>query len=160
MPRNGAYRGLHSNPLYEPAERPLHTVTARNTDGYLVSPYLFPFIDDYEGPAASLAEPLGTVTSRDRFALCVPALYPWGLDVRYRMLQPRELKRAQGFPDDYEIRGNKTETTKQIGNAVPVTLAQRLVESLLSNSEPALTDYIDHEPATVETGRSSVASDD
>jgi DNA (cytosine-5)-methyltransferase 1 len=76
------------------------------------------------------------------------------------MLQPRELKRAQGFPDDYEIRGNKTETTKQIGNAVPVTLAQRLVESLLSSSEPALTDYIDHEPATVEAGQSSVASGD
>ena len=162
MPRNGAHRGLHSNPLYQPTERPLHTVTARNTDGYLVSPSVRPFIDDYEGPPASLSEPLGTVTSRDRFALCLPELYPWGLDIRYRMLQPRELKRAQGFPDDYEIRGNKTETTRQIGNAVPVTLAKRLVESLLSSSEPALTDYVETEPATVGLSAicSSAADDD
>ncbi|MBX0288457.1 DNA cytosine methyltransferase [Halomicroarcula sp. F28] len=78
------------------------------------------------------------------------------------MLQPRELKRAQGFPDDYEIRGNKTETTRQIGNAVPVTLAQRLVESLLSSSVPALTDYVDQELATTQSvpARSSTAGDD
>lgn len=194
MPRNGVRRGLHSNPLYPPEERPLHTVTARNTDGYVVGPSLVryshggaslsvddpmptiatekggvfalstpslwpllspslaqtlsdvePFIDDYEGPAASLEEPLGTVTSKDRFALCVPELWPWGLDVRFRMLQPRELKRAQGFPDDYEIRGTKTDTTRQIGNAVPVNLAQTLVESLLSETMPALKDYIDNE---------------
>jgi hypothetical protein len=65
--------------------------------------------------------------------------------------------------DDYEIRGNKTETTGEIGNAVPVTLAQRLVESLLSDSEPALNDYIDHEPVIVRHSRdirSPAASDD
>jgi DNA (cytosine-5)-methyltransferase 1 len=74
-----------------------------------------PFIDDYEGPAASVDEPLGTVTSRDRFALVVPELWPWGLDVRYRMLQPHELKQAQGFPEDYDIAGTKEETKAQIG---------------------------------------------
>jgi len=236
MPRNGPHRGLHSNPLYEPHEKPLHTVTAKNTDGYLVtpalvryshggatlrvdasmptiaterggvfalsSPYLCPlyngrvgqrprtrridrplmtvpaskspaglarplvraFLDDYEGPADDVDDPLGTITSRDRFALVVPELYPWGFDVRYRMLQPRELKRAQGFPEDYKIHGNKTETTKQIGNAVPVNIAQSLVESLLAETNPALTDFLDDDPATVEhSGRStagSVAGDD
>jgi DNA (cytosine-5)-methyltransferase 1 len=112
-----------------------------------------PFINDYEGPAASLEEPLGTVTSKDRFALCVPELWPWGLDVRFRMLQPHELKRAQGFPDDYEIPGTKTDTTRQIGNAVPVNLAQTLVESLLSETMPALKDYIDNEsPRNTDAG--------
>jgi DNA (cytosine-5)-methyltransferase 1 len=110
-----------------------------------------PFVDDYEGPAASLEEPLGTVTSKDRFALCTPELHPWGLDVRFRMLQPRELKRAQGFPDNYEIRGTKTDTTRQIGNAVPVNLAQTLIESLLGQTLPALTDYIENNPDPVET---------
>ena len=76
------------------------------------------------------------------------------------MLQPREIQRPKGFPDEYETRETKTETTEQIGNAVPVTWAQRLVESLLLSSEPVLTDYIYPEPVTVETGRSSVASDD
>jgi DNA (cytosine-5)-methyltransferase 1 len=67
------------------------------------------------------------------------------------MLQPRELKRAQGFPDDYEIRGTKTDTTRQIGNAVPVNLAQTLIESLLGQTLPALTDYIENNPDPVET---------
>jgi DNA (cytosine-5)-methyltransferase 1 len=66
------------------------------------------------------------------------------------MLQPRELKRAQGFPDNYEIRGTKTDTTRQIGNAVPVNLAQTLVESLLRETLPALTDYIKNNSDPVE----------
>jgi DNA (cytosine-5)-methyltransferase 1 len=42
------------------------------------------------------------------------------------MLKNHELKRAQGFPDDYVITGNTTEQTKQIGNAVPVHTAKAL----------------------------------
>jgi site-specific DNA-cytosine methylase len=48
------------------------------------------------------------------------------LDVRFRMLQPRELARAQGFPDDYVFEGNKSETTAMIGNAVPEKVAYAL----------------------------------
>jgi len=91
------------------------------------------------------------VTSKDRFALCTPELHPWGLDIRFRMLQPRELKRAQGFPDDYEIRGTKTDTTRQIGNAVPVNLAQNLVESLLGETLQALTDYSQNDSVPTDT---------
>ena len=52
------------------------------------------------------------------------------LDIRFRMLEPKELARAMGFSDAetaYEFAGNKTEITKQIGNAVPVNLAAALV---------------------------------
>jgi DNA (cytosine-5)-methyltransferase 1 len=42
------------------------------------------------------------------------------------MLKNHELKRAQGFPEDYKILGNTTEQTKQIGNAVPVNTAKAL----------------------------------
>jgi DNA (cytosine-5)-methyltransferase 1 len=42
------------------------------------------------------------------------------------MLKNNELKKAQGFPDDYVITGNTTEQTKQIGNAVPVNTARAL----------------------------------
>jgi len=78
------------------------------------------------------------------------------------MLKPRELARAQGFPDEYEFSGTKTDTTEQIGNAVPVNLAQSLVESLLESELPALTDYLDEEPAptTEPVGRQGVADDD
>ncbi|WP_435181443.1 DNA cytosine methyltransferase [Halorussus sp. AFM4] len=122
MPRNGAMGGLHSNSLYRPEDRPLHTVTARNTDGYLVTPYLCPmyngregqrprtrrvdrplmtipaskspagvatpFLVDYHGNSdvSPCDIPLGAVEARDRYALCVPEEFPWGIDVRYRML--------------------------------------------------------------------------
>ncbi|WP_339106310.1 DNA cytosine methyltransferase [Haloterrigena salinisoli] len=67
------------------------------------------------------------MTTKDRHALCIPDFYPWGLDLRYRMLQPRELAAAQGIPEGYDFTGNKTQTTKQIRNAVPVNLGKSLV---------------------------------
>lgn len=57
------------------------------------------------------------------------------------MLQPRELKQAQGFPEDYELVGSKRETTKQIGNAVPVNLAKALCTQLLTGDEPSLQTF-------------------
>jgi hypothetical protein len=52
------------------------------------------------------------------------------------MLQPRELAAAQGFPEDYDFAGNKTETTEQIGNAVPVNLFKTLVTKVFTGDEP------------------------
>jgi DNA (cytosine-5)-methyltransferase 1 len=56
------------------------------------------------------------------------------LDIRFRMLQPRELAQAQGFPADYQFTGTKTEQIKQIGNAVPCGLARALVSAVLNQS--------------------------
>lgn len=55
-------------------------------------------------------------------------------DILFRMLHWRELARAMSFSDadqDYEFAGNKTEITKQIGNAVPVRTARALVRAAL-----------------------------
>ncbi|RDZ65990.1 DNA cytosine methyltransferase [Haloferax sp. Atlit-12N] len=136
LPRNMVHGGLHSNGTYTPEERPLHTVTANNHDGHVVTPYLIEYYGN--GRAQSLDDPLPTVTTKGRFALVVPELYPLGLDIRFRMLQPRELAAAMGFPEEYELVGNKTETTKQIGNAVPVNLAKNLVNQLLTGDAPSL----------------------
>ena len=57
------------------------------------------------------------------------------LDIRFRMLNNDELARASGFVDGekpYEFVGNKTQITRQIGNAVPINLAAALVEAALS----------------------------
>lgn len=215
-PRNGARGDLHSNALYEPEKRPLHTVTAKNHDGHLVTSSLIhyshggsvrdtrtnllptvatekggafamansyltplysafdgqrprtrslarplmtvtankgapaclaspqPFLVEYYGnsDARSTARPLGTVTTKDRFALCVPEAFPWGLDVKYRMLEPRELKQAQGFPERYEIAGSTKKTvTAQIGNAVPVNLAKALTKHLLASRGADLSTF-------------------
>lgn len=120
-------------------DRPLSTVTASKgaPAGLAV-----PFIDDFQGPPKALDRPLNTQHGNDRFALCLPEVWPWGLDVRYRMLQPDELKLAQGFPADYEITGSSKKTkTAQIGNAVPVNLARALVCQLLADETPSLSTF-------------------
>lgn len=101
-----------------------------------------PFIEDCQSRAGqSLDNPLKTVPASDRFALCVPELWPWGLDIRYRLLQPRELKQAQGFPADYPVSGTKTSQKTQIGNAVPVRLAKTLCTHVLTTHSPSLASY-------------------
>jgi DNA (cytosine-5)-methyltransferase 1 len=73
-----------------------------------------------------------TVTaSRGAGALVIPGMSGVQLDIRFRMLKPHELKRAQGFCADYEIKGNMAEQTKQIGNAVPVGTAKALAKTSL-----------------------------
>ena len=195
LPRNGYHRGLHSNPSYDPSEKPLHTVTAKNHDGHVVDPYLVPFygeradqpprthdVDEplptvtatgsqpavtrpylvqYHGKssARNIDKPLPTVTTRDSLALCLPEHYPWGFDVKFRMLQPRELAAAMGFPAEYEFAGNKTETVEQIGNAVPVNLSKSLCETMLLGDAPTLRSFGDTEELAVTDGGSDSANE-
>lgn len=56
-------------------------------------------------------------------------------EVRYFTL--REAARLQTFPDDYYFPGSWTESMRQLGNAVPVLLAQRVAEGVYSMLESA-----------------------
>lgn len=47
-----------------------------------------------------------------------------------RYLTVRESARLQTFPDDFRFHGSWTETMRQLGNAVPVTLARVMAESV------------------------------
>jgi len=64
-----------------------------------------------------------------------------GHDILFRMLEDYELGAAMGFDPElvkYEFTGNKTEKVKQIGNAVPVELADACVTALFADeAEPA-----------------------
>lgn len=51
------------------------------------------------------------------------------MDIKMRMLKVDELLKIQGFPDDYQLIGTKTDQKKFIGNAVVPLVAQRLVEA-------------------------------
>lgn len=88
-----------------------------------------------EQDGVSLAEPLHTVTTRDRFGVVTVNLSGESYvlcDIGMRMLTPRELARAQGFPDSYvldEADGRpvtKTGQIHKIGNAVCCQVAQAL----------------------------------
>lgn len=144
LPRNQVHGDLHSNATYDPENRPFHTVTAKNHDGHLVTPYLVEYYGN--GGAKAIDEPLPTVTTKDRFGLVVPELFPWGLDVLFRMLRPDELAAAQGFPEDYEFAGGtKSSVTEQIGNAVPVNLATELCRQLLLDGGPTIESFTEAE---------------
>lgn len=112
-------------------ERPLGTVTTTSRGVALIEPFVEPLLMSYygNGDTTPVSQPVPTVTTKDRFALIVPDKHR--IDIRFRMLQPRELARAQGFPDDYVFTGNREDTVKQIGNAVCVGVAKALCLELL-----------------------------
>ncbi len=89
----------------------------------------------------SLNDPLHTITSKPRFGLVTINKVQYQIvDIGMRMLTPRELYNAQGFPPDYIIdtdcNGKKYPINKQIarcGNAVPPPFAEALARANLSN---------------------------
>ncbi|MCA2304814.1 DNA cytosine methyltransferase [Mycobacterium intracellulare] len=78
-----------------------------------------------KGRAKTTDEPLHTVATRDSAALVAASEIDIA-DCRFRMLNPREHARAQRFPDDYSVVGNKSEQTMGFGNAVSSNVAQWL----------------------------------
>lgn len=126
-----------------PLDVPMSTVVTKQNVG-LAEPYLVYLRGDSakRSSARSLDDPAPAVTAGGtHLALCEPVqvtiedehfkvqvgdvtLY---FGVNFRMLQPDELQRAQGFPADYKFCGIKSEQVKQIGNAVPCGLARALV---------------------------------
>lgn len=110
-------------------EEPLSTVTTIGAHHGIVEPA---FLAKYygEGVCASVDDPLDTVTAKARFGLCRVGETVY--DVHFRMLRPRELARAQGFPDRYEFPPQSAVATKLIGNAVPTGLAEALCAELIA----------------------------
>lgn len=109
-----------------PIESPLATVTTARHNA-LVIPYYS------TGEPSTTGEPIGTVSTRDRFAMVTPEELAARadadvFDALYRMLKPRESLRAQTFPDDYLVLGGSGEQTMQAGNAVSCNVAQWLGE--------------------------------
>lgn len=110
-----------------PIDAPLPTVTKFNHAGLVYS-----FLVRYFGTAIGqhLTEPMFTITGKDRFGLITVQVdgEPYVIvDIGMRMLTPRELARAQGFPDTYILKGTKTSQVARIGNSVCPPIARAIV---------------------------------
>lgn len=112
-------------------EDPLPTVTASRRGLALVDAHLQKYYGT--GVAKPVSEPVDTVTTKQRFGLVTFERGGLALDIRFRMLKPHELARAQGFGDDYQFTGNVEDQVRQIGNAVPRQLARALCRALLED---------------------------
>ena len=76
--------------------------------------------------------PLHTLTGKARFGLIeIEGVNYQIVDIGLRMLTPRELARAQGFPDAYVLTGNATNQIARIGNAVVPHCAEAIVRANL-----------------------------
>ena len=117
-----------------------------------------PFLSAYysQGVNASVEVPSPTLTTKDRVAVvlphsteqCIPAceIRPedtpamcrikefcalYGIvDITMRMLRISEMKRIQGFGDDYVLVGTQEEQKKYLGNAVVTQVATAMCEAL------------------------------
>lgn len=119
--------------------KPLPTITAGGGHFGEVRTFLMTYYGNSEDIGQRLDEPLRTITSKDRFGIVTVAGQDYQIvDIGMRMLTPRELFRAQGFPDDYIIDYDytgktypKKEQVARCGNAVPPQFAAALVRANL-----------------------------
>lgn len=117
------------------ADEPLHTISAQGTHHAEVRAFLIKYYGTDQDP--QLGKPLHTITTIDRFALVTVRGELYAIvDIGLRMLTPRELFTAQGFPLDYVIEHDgkgkaftKTAQVARCGNSVCPPLAEALVRA-------------------------------
>jgi DNA (cytosine-5)-methyltransferase 1 len=115
--------------------QPAPTLTAHGTHLAEVRAFLVKYYGTDQAPQLRL--PLSTITSHDRFGLVVVRGQLYVIDdIGMRMLWPRELFRAQGFPDSYVIQFlywgkplSKTAQVRMVGNSVSPVQAEALVRA-------------------------------
>ncbi len=128
---------MRNNMDGQPIDEPLTTISCSGAHHAEVQAFLVKYFSN--GTAKSVDDPLDTVTTKDRFALVTIHGEEYIItDIKMRMLQPRELFNAQGFPPDYIIDhdadGHPYVKSKQVarcGNAVTPPVPAALVRANL-----------------------------
>jgi DNA (cytosine-5)-methyltransferase 1 len=121
-----------------PPDAPTPTQTSGGWHQAEVRAFLLKYYGNEAG-GHDMTNPLGTTTTRERFGLVTVEGEPYEIvDIGMRMLSPRELFSAQGFPDSYvidrgmladrtEVPMTKTASIRMCGNSVCPPLAQAIV---------------------------------
>lgn len=118
-----------------PLDEPLDTITTKDRFALVTVQFIKRY---YSGDDQhhSLDEPIGTITTIPHQALITAGVLHSGVrDVKLRMLNVSELRRAQGFPDTYVLPSNQTLAKKYIGNSVVPLMAEALVRAQVSTHE-------------------------
>ncbi|MGW9397281.1 DNA cytosine methyltransferase [Streptomyces sp. NPDC055642] len=125
--RNNGSKGDGGEHCTTPAE-PFRTMTTAGHQSLLTWEHmLVPYYGN--GAPRSVNQPIGALTTRDRYALVRGEVDID--DVLFRMLEPHEIGRAMSFADSYVVLGNKREKVRQYGNAVTPNAAEVLVCALV-----------------------------
>jgi len=131
---------LRGDNIGQQIKEPLRTISAGGNHFAEVRAFLVKYYGTDQDPR--LEEPLHTVTTKDRYGLVTVAGQNYEIaDIGLRMLSPRELFRAQGFPESYIIGDNPAQgvsLTKQAqvrmcGNSVCPPVAAAIVKANLSS---------------------------
>lgn len=137
---------LQNNQTAKPVDEPIDTVLAGGLHYAEVRAFLIKYYGN-ERDGHTLFDPMGTVTTRDRFGLVTVPIdgVDYAItDIGMRMLTPRELYAAQGFPPEYLIDFDmggkpltKTAQVRMVGNSVCPPLPTALVRANLPDLCPS-----------------------
>ena len=128
------------------SDMPLHTISAGGLHHAEVRAFLVKYYGN-EQDGHGLGGPLGAVTTKDRFGLVTVTIEGEEyaiVDIGMRMLTPRELFNAQGFPPEYiielDVNGRpltKTAQVRMCGNSVSPVMAEALARANVANDDEA-----------------------
>jgi DNA (cytosine-5)-methyltransferase 1 len=127
---------LRNNQFGQDAREPMPTLTAGGGHVGEIRAFLIKFYSQ-GGQWQDLRDPMYTVPTKDRMGLVTIHGEDYAIvDIGMRMLTPRELARAQGFPDSYIldplVNGkplSKSAQVRMIGNSVCPPVARALIEA-------------------------------
>lgn len=127
---------LRRNQFGQSVDSPIPTITAGGGHVGEVRAFLIKYYGNEKG-GIRIDEPMDTIPCRDRFGLVMVKGEPYRIvDIGMRMLSPRELFNAQGFPADYIIEHDghgktftKTAQVARCGNSVCPPLSEALVRA-------------------------------
>ncbi len=114
------------NPLCKPGRSKATLARVKRGREAFGEHFVMPYYGSGSGlTGRSLDRPLGTVTTRDRWAVVAGD--------KMRMLQPDEYQAAMGFPDSYVLPvGSRKQAIHLLGNAVCPPVAKDLVSALIA----------------------------
>lgn len=129
---------FNNHSIGQEVTKPINTLTAQTNHFGEVCAFLVKYYSG-EGNIASVGDPAPTITSHDRMGLVKVQGQDYRIvDIGLRMLTPRELFDAQGFPPDYIIDVDadgkaypKSEQVARCGNAVCPPIPAALVRANL-----------------------------